>query len=89
MINAMQANISMSGDRTIVIPGHGPIGNKIDLMQYRDMLVAVRDRIAALKKAGKSLDESIAATPTAPYDRKYGQGVIKPALFVALVYRGV
>jgi glyoxylase-like metal-dependent hydrolase (beta-lactamase superfamily II) len=89
MINAMKANISMSGDRTIVVPGHGPVGNKSELVEYRDMLVAIRGRVAELKKTGKSVDEAIAAAPTAIYDNKYGQGVIKPALFVALVYRGV
>jgi glyoxylase-like metal-dependent hydrolase (beta-lactamase superfamily II) len=89
MINAMKANISMSGDRTLVIPGHGPVGNKIELVEFRDMLVEIRSRVAELKKAGKTVDEVIAAAPTAPYDSKYGQGVIKPALFVTLVYRGV
>jgi glyoxylase-like metal-dependent hydrolase (beta-lactamase superfamily II) len=89
MINAMTANISMSGDRTIVIPGHGPVGNKTELVEFRDMLVEIRGRVAELKKAGKTVDEAIAAAPTAPYDSKYGQGVIKPALFVTLVYRGV
>jgi glyoxylase-like metal-dependent hydrolase (beta-lactamase superfamily II) len=89
MINAMKANISISGDRTIVIPGHGPVGNKTELLEYRDMLVATRGRVAEMKKAGKTVDEAIAAAPTTVYDSKYGQGVIKPALFVALVYRGV
>jgi hypothetical protein len=79
----------MSGDRTVVIPGHGPVGSKTELVEYRDMLVAIRGRVAELKKAGKTVDEAIAAAPTALYDSKYGQGVIKPALFVALVYRGV
>lgn len=89
MVNAMTANISMSGDQTIVIPGHGAIGKKVELVEYRDMLVAIRARVAELKRAGKTIDETVAAAPTAPYDGKYGQGVIKPALFVALVYRGV
>ncbi len=89
MVSAMKVNISMSGDRSIIVPGHGPVGNKTELMEYRDMLVAIRGRVAELKKAGKTVDEAIAAAPTALYDSKYGQGVIKPALFVTLVYRGV
>jgi glyoxylase-like metal-dependent hydrolase (beta-lactamase superfamily II) len=89
MIRAANANMSMSGDRTLIIPGHGPAGNRGQLVEYRDMLVAIREQVAELKKEGKTLDQAIAATPTDRYDRKYGQGVIKPALFVTLVYRGI
>jgi glyoxylase-like metal-dependent hydrolase (beta-lactamase superfamily II) len=89
MIGAMNANISMSGDKTLIIPGHGSVGDKTQLIEYRDMLVAIRDRVAELKKEGKSLEEVIAASPTAAYDEKYAKGVINPALFVSLVYRGI
>lgn len=89
MIEAMNASIAMSDEQTLVIPGHGPVGNKARLIQYRDMLVAIRNRVAELKKAGKTLAEVTATLPTAAYDSEYGQGVIKPALFVNLVYRGV
>lgn len=45
--------------------------------------------MAALKKKGKSLDETIAAKPTAAYDAKWGQFLITSAFFAALVYSGV
>src|SRR5262249_36594872 len=61
MIRATEANIARAGDKTVVIPGHGPIGNKSQLIEYRDMLVATREKIAALKKQGKSRDEVVAA----------------------------
>jgi hypothetical protein len=73
----------------IVIPGHGPIGNKAGLTEYRDMLVTIRSNVATLKKQGKSLSETVAAKPTAAYDAKYGQFLISPALFTSLVYSGV
>ena len=53
------------------------------------MLVAIRDNVAALKKQGRSLDEVVAAKPTAAYDAKWGDFVIDPDLFTRLVYAGV
>ena len=50
---------------------------------------AVADLEAGLKKQGKSLDEVIAARPTAAFDAKWGQFVIDPKFFTRLVYRGV
>jgi glyoxylase-like metal-dependent hydrolase (beta-lactamase superfamily II) len=88
-IRAAEANIAMVTDKTIVIPGHGPVGSKADLVEFRDMLVAIRDNVAALKKQGKPLAETIAAKPTAQYDAKWGQFLITPAAFTGLVYMGV
>jgi glyoxylase-like metal-dependent hydrolase (beta-lactamase superfamily II) len=89
MINAAQANIDMTTDKTIVVPGHGPVGDRAQLIEYHDMLVAIRNRVAALKLAGKTLEQVIAAKPTASFDAKWGQSVINPTLFTTLVYRGV
>jgi glyoxylase-like metal-dependent hydrolase (beta-lactamase superfamily II) len=88
-IRAANVNIAMATDHTQVIAGHGPSGGRAELLAFRDMLVAVRDRVATLKSQGKSLNEVIAAKPTADYDAKWGQSVISGALFTALVYRGV
>ena len=89
MIQAAETNISRSTDKTIVIPGHGPLAKRADLMEYRDMLVEIRKNVAALKRQGKTLDEVIAARPTAKFDPKWGNFVINPAFFTRLVYRGV
>ena len=90
MIKATEANVAAVTDETIVIPGHGnPVSNKAELMAFRDMLVAIRDNVATLKREGRSLDETIAAKPTAAFDAKWGQFVISPALFTRLVYEGV
>lgn len=74
---------------TIVVPGHGPVGTRTDLIAFRNMLVAVRDNVLALKKQGKSLDEIIAAKPSADFDDKWGHFVMDPAHFVKLVYVGL
>jgi glyoxylase-like metal-dependent hydrolase (beta-lactamase superfamily II) len=89
MIRATENNLGAVTDKTIVIPGHGPIGNKASLSEFRDMLVTIRGNVATLKKQGKSLPETIAAKPTAAYDGKWGQFLITPAMFTGLVYSGV
>jgi glyoxylase-like metal-dependent hydrolase (beta-lactamase superfamily II) len=89
MIQAAEANIARVSDKTIVIPGHGPIGNKSQLIEFRDMLVSVREKVSALKNGGRSLDEVLAANPTGDYDAKWGGFVIDGKNFTGLVYQGV
>ncbi len=88
-IRAAEANIARVTDKTIVIPGHGPVGGKPGLVEFRDMLVAVREKVAGLKREGKSLEETLAAKPTAEYDEKWGHYVIDGQTFASLVYQGV
>jgi glyoxylase-like metal-dependent hydrolase (beta-lactamase superfamily II) len=89
MIAATEANLKKVTDKMIVIPGHGPASNRSELIFYRDMLVTVRDKVAALKKQGKSLDEIVAAKPTAAYDTKWGGGFMNPRMFTGLVFEGI
>ena len=89
-IAACEANLAATTDDTIIIPGHGkPVSNKAELKEFRDMLVAIRDNVAKLKKQGRSRDETVAAKPTAAFDAKFGQFVIDPGFFTRLVYEGV
>jgi glyoxylase-like metal-dependent hydrolase (beta-lactamase superfamily II) len=90
MIAASDANLAATTDKTIIIPGHGqPVSNRIELKEFRDMLVTVRDSVAALKKQGRSNAEAVAAKPTAAFDAKFGNFVIDPGFFTRLVYEGV
>ena len=89
MISATKRNLSVVTDKTIIIPGHGPVGNKAGLSEYYDMLLAISNNVSKLKKHGKSLAETIAAKPTAAYDAKWGQFLMTPAIFTKLVYSGV
>ena len=89
-IQAADVNLAATTERTIIVPGHGrPVSNRAELKEFRDMLVAIRDNVAALKKQGRSLNETIAANPTNAYDAKWGQFLIDPPLFTRLVYEGV
>jgi glyoxylase-like metal-dependent hydrolase (beta-lactamase superfamily II) len=86
MIRAANMDISAAGDNTIIVPGHGPLSGKKDLMEYRDMLVDIRNKVSSLKSEGLSEEQAIAAKPSAAYDGKWGTSIINPALFVHLIY---
>jgi hypothetical protein len=90
MIRAADANLAATTDETIIIPGHGhPVSKRSELKDYSDMLTTIRANIAELKKQGRSLEEIIAAKPTARFDAKWGQFVIGPSFFTKLVFEGV
>ncbi|MDM0015065.1 MBL fold metallo-hydrolase [Variovorax sp. J22P168] len=89
MIRLANVGLKQGTENTIIIPGHGPVGDRTQLREYRDMLVAIRRNISTLKKQGKSLAEIVAQKPTAKFDAKYGDYVIDPAFFILLVYTGV
>lgn len=88
-IRAAEANVARVTEKTIIIPGHGPVGRKAQLIEFRDMLLGVRDKVSALKRQGRSLAEVVAAKPTADYDAKWGGFVIDGPTFASLVYAGV
>jgi len=89
MIKAADRNLATAGPDTIIIPGHGPIGNRKQLQEFRDVLIYSRDAVATLKQQGKTLTEVVAAKPTEKYDSTYGTGFMKPEVFLGLVYQGV
>src|SRR5262249_57522037 len=67
MIAASDANLAAATNNTIIIPGHGkPVSNKSELKDFRDMLVDIRDNVAALKKSGRTQHEPIPAKPPSP-----------------------
>jgi glyoxylase-like metal-dependent hydrolase (beta-lactamase superfamily II) len=88
-IRAIELTLAKVGAKTLIIPGHGPVGHKTQLSEFREMLVAVRDKVEALKKQGKSADQVVAEKPTAGYDAAWGTSIVNGALFTRLVYAGV
>jgi cyclase len=68
MIAALGMAIGACGPNTRVVPGHGPVMNRSDVIAHRDMLATVRDRVSQLIEQGKSEDEVVASHPTANYD---------------------
>ena len=71
---------------SVIVPGHGPSGNKAAFTKYHDMLVTVRDRVQKQKVAGKTLQEVVAAKPTADLDAEWGKGSVTGDFFTTLVY---
>jgi cyclase len=70
---------------TIVVPGHGHLCDQLDVVEYRDMVTIVRDRVRDLIKAGKSLADVKAAQPAKGYVGRYGN----PDRFIEAVYQGL
>ena len=69
-----------------LIPGHGPLGTPADLRAFREMLQTARQQVALLIKAGKTMDETVAAKPTAGLDARWGKTFVEPDRFVRSVY---
>ncbi len=89
IIAAADRVLKVASEKTHIIPGHGPLATKGDLQAYRDMLVKVRDRLAALKAEGKTVEEVVAAKPTADLDEKWGGGFMNHERFVSLAYESM
>jgi cyclase len=89
MIRGVDELINFARENTIIIPGHGPVGNKVMMREYREMLVVARDRIAKLKAGGKTEDEVVAAKPNADYDSRFGLDERSNGNFVRVVYRSL
>lgn len=87
VIDAIERAIKLAGPNTRIIPGHGEISDIDDLLEVRDMLVIVRDRIQKLVDDGKDLEAVLAAAPTAEYDARWGQGFMPASFFIETVYR--
>jgi cyclase len=86
MIAAADKVLPLANDSTKIIPGHGPLGSKADLVKFRDMLVTVRDRVGKLKSSGKSAEEAIAAKPLADLEHTWGGGFFNGDTFVQILY---
>jgi cyclase len=86
MIAASDKILSLAGNYTKIVPGHGPLANKADLTKFRDMLITSRDRVQKLKSAGKSAQEAVAEKPFADLDPVWGKGIINSDQFVQVVY---
>ena len=89
LLAALDATIARAGPKTKIIPGHGPVVGRDALIKHRDMVLAVRDRVSALVSQGKSLEEVIAAKPTAAFDSQVPQSTETAERFIWWVYTDV
>ena len=87
LIAAMNLTLEISDDETKIIPGHGRLGGKADVVAYRDMLVELRARVAAGIASGKTLEEQVASNPLADLDAVWGGGFIDANRVYGLVHQ--
>lgn len=71
---------------TLVVPGHGRIGNESDVAEYRDMITIVRDRIQDMVTKGQTLQQVKAAGPAKDYDPLYATSSLTTDAFVEMIY---
>jgi hypothetical protein len=71
MIRATDAWLKASNDQTKIVVGHGPLANRNDIMEYREMLVISRDRIQRLYNEGKTEDQVVQMRPLKDLDAKW------------------
>jgi cyclase len=86
MIAGLNKIIELSGPSTRILPGHGTIVDKNAVAAHRDILTGVRDKIAPMVKKGMTLDQVMAAKPTAEFDTKVTGVGTTGERFVGQVY---
>jgi cyclase len=85
LIDGLKQLADAAGPATKIVPGHGIVVNRTDVLAHRDLAIAVRDKVAALAKQGKSADEIVAAKPTAEFDAKVPQGATTSERFIRAI----
>lgn len=86
LIAAVEKVLPLCDDATKIIPGHGPLSGRQELVAYRDMLLAVRTSVQAGIDSGQTLEQIVAARPTAELDSAWARGFIKPDVLVKMVH---
>ena len=91
-LEALDATMKIAGPNTRLIPGHGTLINRADIIPYRDMILDVRAKVQRMIAEGKTEQEVLAAKVTAPYDAKIPGGLLPAGAgtsadrFVSMVY---
>jgi cyclase len=91
-LEALDATMKLAGPNTLLIPGHGTIIHRTDIVPYRDMILGVEAKVQQMIDQGKSVQEVLAAKVTAPYDAQVPGGLLPAGAgtsadrFVGMVY---
>jgi glyoxylase-like metal-dependent hydrolase (beta-lactamase superfamily II) len=86
MIEGLGITIGLAGPNTKIIPGHGPMVDRAAVIAHRDMILAIRDKVAALVQQGKSVEDVLAAKPTSDYDATVPNSSTTSERFVRQLY---
>jgi len=88
ILRAVDQMLPMIDDNTKVIPGHGGVSSKKDVLAYRKMVSTAISKIEPMVKSGKTLQQVIDAKPLREFDEEWGK-FRKPEAFVEIVYNGL
>jgi len=89
MIKAADITLELANEDTKIIPGHGPLATKADLVAFKKMLISARDAIKVAAKGGQTVDQVVAADPLKHLNEKWGNGFLNPATFIKIVLSGM
>ncbi len=89
MIKGVDRVLKVADDQTKIISGHGPLGDKKQLQEYREMLAVAYERLNSLKAQGKTAQEAVAAKPLADLEATWGKGIFTGDRWIELIYSGV
>jgi glyoxylase-like metal-dependent hydrolase (beta-lactamase superfamily II) len=87
VLAAVDRMLALADDRTRIIPGHGEVTDKAGLAAYREMLAVTSGRVRDLVKAGKTVEEVLAAQPNADYDATQAWAFITSERYLRILYR--
>ena len=86
MLRGVDTILALADEKTVIIPGHGPISNKIELQDYRDMLAGVQAKLLPMKRAGKTLEDVRKTNPLDAYNAQWGDGFLPAEKWLGIVY---
>jgi len=86
MLASLNLLTETAGPNTTVVPGHGDITNRAAIIAHRDMAMMVRDRVSKLLNEGRTVEQVVAAKPTADFDQRVGNAAQSADRFVQQVY---
>ena len=86
LVDALNAVIANAGPNTKIVPGHGPVVDRAAVTAHRDMVIAIRDKVNALVREGKTQEQVVAAKPTSDYDAKVQEPGTTADRFVGQLY---
>jgi glyoxylase-like metal-dependent hydrolase (beta-lactamase superfamily II) len=85
-IESAERVLAQAGPETKIVPGHGPLSNAAELGEWREMLIAVQQRVQGALADGKSLEAFQAEQPLADFAPRYGKGFLNAERFLAIVW---
>jgi hypothetical protein len=81
-LEALGTLVGKSGPDTKIVPGHGEVSSRTEVMGFRDMILDVKSKVASMVERGLNYEEVAAANPTSAYNARYGD----PERFLRAVY---